>query len=289
MGADDAWSAEIKRLPFTPHPDPLALDDDLAERLLDGDLPLDQTPPGYAEVAALLAATVAAPRPAELAGQVAVLAELRVVTRARRAIPWGSGRPGRRRRVGLLVAVAVCGLSTTGIAAATTGTLPDPIRDTARRIFATVDYTAPMPSTTPGRQPAPSTGDGAAVGATSEGQGAGPAGVPDTTAGTAAVNDARCRASKTHSGGDRSNKLNAVTSQAPVEAARDADNDTRQCQKTRPDGTGGNGQEKHPSDGRAWQGGEPRRGASRQGQTDTTEPGWSPERGRPIETGPRRT
>ena len=100
MGADDAWSAEIKRLPFTPHPDPLALDDDLAERLLDGDLPLDKTPPGYAEVAALLAATVAPPRPAELAGQEAALAELRAVTRARRAIPRATGRPSRRRRVG---------------------------------------------------------------------------------------------------------------------------------------------------------------------------------------------
>ena len=122
MGADDAWSAEIKRLPFIPDPDPLALDEDLAEQLLDGDLPPDQAPPGYAEVAALLAAAVAAPSPAELAGRQAALAELR----ARRASPWGSGRPGRRRRrrVGLLVAAAVCALSTTGIAAATTGTLP---------------------------------------------------------------------------------------------------------------------------------------------------------------------
>jgi hypothetical protein len=45
MAADDAWSAEIKRLPFTPDPDPLALDDDLAERLLDGDIRPDQAPP----------------------------------------------------------------------------------------------------------------------------------------------------------------------------------------------------------------------------------------------------
>ena len=65
MGADDAWSAEIKRLPFTPHPDPLALDDDLAERLLDGDLPLDQTPPGYAEVAALRRRRSPSARPAD--------------------------------------------------------------------------------------------------------------------------------------------------------------------------------------------------------------------------------
>jgi hypothetical protein len=208
MGADDAWSAEIKRLPFTPDPDPLALDEDLAERLLDGDLPPDQAPAGYAEVAALLAATVAAPGPAELAGQEAALAELRAATRACRAIPKGSGKPGRRRRVGLLVAVAVCALSTTGIAAATTGTLPDPIRDTTRRIFATADDATPMSSTTPGRQSAPSTGDGAAVGATSEGQGARPAGVPETTAGTGAVNDDPCRASKARKGADRSKKPN---------------------------------------------------------------------------------
>ena len=90
MEADDAWSAEIKRLPLAPDPDPLALDDDLADRLLNGDLSLDQAPAGYAEVAALLAAAAAPPSPAELAGQEAVLAELRAATRARRAIPGGA-------------------------------------------------------------------------------------------------------------------------------------------------------------------------------------------------------
>jgi hypothetical protein len=296
MAADDTWSAEIKRLPFTPAPDPLALDDDLAERLLDGDLPPDQAPAGYAEVAALLAAAVAAPSSAELAGREAVVAELRAVTRARRAIPWGSGRPSRRRRVGLLVAVAVVGLSTTGIAAAATGTLPAPIGDTARRILATVDDATSMPSTTPGRQPAPSTGDGAAVGATSEGQGQRPAGVPEATAGPGAVNDDRCRASKTRKGADRSKKLNAVTSQAPVEAAGDADNVTSQCRNSRPDGTEGDGQEQHPpSDGHGWgQGGEPPPDAgSKPGQGQPGPPpisgGGSPEKGRPPETGPRRT
>jgi hypothetical protein len=265
---EDAWSAEIKRLAFTPDPDPLALDEDLAERLLDGDLPPDQAPAGYAEVAALLAATVAAPNPGELAGGEAALAELRAVTRARRAVPRATGRPGRRRRVGLLAAVAVLGLSTTGIAAAATGTLPAPIRDTARRYFATVDVTAPMPSTTPGRQPGPSTGDEAAVGATSERQGAMPAGVP-------------CRASKVGKGADRSKKLNAVTSQAPVEAAGDPENVPSECQKSRPDGTGGKGQEKHPpSDGHGrGQGGEP----------PPNKAGGSPEKGRPMQTGPRRT
>jgi hypothetical protein len=296
MAADDAWSAEIKRLPFTPAPDPLALDEDLAERLLDGDLPLDQAPAGYAEVAALLAAAVAAPSSAELAGREAALAELQAVTRARRAIPWGSGRPSRRRRVGLLVAVVVVGLSTTGIAAAATGTLPAPIGDTARRILATVDDATSMSSTTPGRQPAPGTGDGAAVGATSQGQGARPAGVPEATAGPGAVNDDRCRASKTGKGPDKNNKLHAVTSQAPVEAAGDADNLTSQCRNSRPDGTGGDGQEQHPpADGHGrGQGGEPPPDAgSKPGQGQPRPPpisgGGSPEKGRPPETGPRRT
>ena len=293
MAADDAWSAEIKRLPFTP--DPLALDDDVAERLLDGDLRPDQAPPGYAEVAALLAAAVAAPSPAERAGQEAALAELRAATRVRRALPRATGRPGRRRRVGLLVAVAVCGLSTTGIAAAATGTLPDPIRNAARRVLATVDDATSMPSTTPGRQPAPGTGDGAAVGATSEGQGPRPAGVPEATVGPGAVNDGPCRASKVGKGPDRSKKPNAGTSQAPVEAAGDADNVTSQCRKSQPDGTGGNGQGKHvPSDGHGrGQGGEPPPDAgSKSGQGRAGPPpnggGGSPEKGRPIETRPGR-
>jgi hypothetical protein len=295
MGADDAWSAEIKRLPFTPDPDPLALDEDLAERLLDGDLRPDQAPAGYAEVAALLAAAVAAPSPAELAGREAALAELRAATRARPAIPWGSGRPSRRRRVGLLVAVVVCGLSTTGIAAATTGTLPAPIRDTARRIFVTVGDAIPMSSTPPGRQPVPSTGEGAPVEATSEGQGPRPAGEPGATAGTGAVNDDPCRASKARKGPDKNNKLNAVTSQTPVEAASDADNVTSRCRNSQPDGTEGDGQEKHlPSDGHGrGQGGEPPPDAgSKPGQGQAGPPpnggGGSPE-GRPPETGPRRT
>ncbi|HEU4398850.1 MAG TPA: hypothetical protein VFU54_13580, partial [Actinomycetota bacterium] len=124
MAAEDAWAAELKRLLATPDPDPLALDEDTAEGLLDGALGPDQAPPGYGEVAALLAATVAAPSPAELAGQEAALAELRAVTRPRRAALSGRvGQRSRRRRVGLAVVVVVGGL-TGGGAAAATGQLP---------------------------------------------------------------------------------------------------------------------------------------------------------------------
>jgi hypothetical protein len=123
----------------------------------------------------LLAGTVAAPSPAELAGWEAALAELRAVTRPRRvAVPRGVGKAGRRRRTGLVVAVAVGALSTGGIAAAATGHVPDPIRDAARRIFATGTDATPNP----GRQPAPHAGKADAGGATTDGQGARPAGEP---------------------------------------------------------------------------------------------------------------
>jgi hypothetical protein len=224
MDAEDAWAAELKRLLATQDPDPLALDQDTAERLLDGDLPPDQAPPGYAEVAGLLAATVAAPSPAELTGQEAALAELRTVTRPRRvAVPRGVGKPGRRRRTGLVVAVAVGALSTGGIAAAATGHLPDPIRDTAQSIFATGADATPRPSPNPGWPPAPHAGKTDAGGATTDGQGARPAGEPESTAMRDAVNDDRCRASRARKGADKHKQLDAATSKAPAEGAGGAD------------------------------------------------------------------
>ncbi|MET0228949.1 MAG: hypothetical protein ABW234_09605 [Actinomycetes bacterium] len=80
------------RRPPDPDADPLALDDDTVERLLSGTLPPGQAPPGFAKVAELLAAGAAAPSSAELAGQAAVLTELRAVTR--------DGRPPSGPRAG---------------------------------------------------------------------------------------------------------------------------------------------------------------------------------------------
>ena len=241
MEVEDAWSAELKRLLATPDPDPLALEGDTAERLLDGDLPPDQAPPGYAEVAALLAATVAAPSPAELAGQGAALAELRAVTRPRRVtVPRGVGKAGRRRRVGLVVAVAVGALSTGGIAAAATGQVPDPIRDAVRRIFATGTDATPNP----GQQPAPHAGEADAGGASTAGQGARPAGEPGSTAMTDAVNDDRCQASRARKGADKHKKTDAATAKPLAEGAGGGDKIAASCQRSQPGGTGTNGQEK---------------------------------------------
>ena len=115
MGPDDASSAEMRRLPLDPDTDALALEDETVEWLLAGELSPDQAPPGFAEVAELLAAATAAPTHGELAGQAAVLAELRAVTRARRAPAHvrRAARPPRRRWAGL-AAVALVGALVTG-------------------------------------------------------------------------------------------------------------------------------------------------------------------------------
>ena len=93
MDADDASSADMRRPILDPSADPLALDEETVERLLAGDLPPAEAPPGYAKVAALLAAAAAEPTPEELAGQSAALAELRAVTRAPPSRHDGPGGP----------------------------------------------------------------------------------------------------------------------------------------------------------------------------------------------------
>ena len=137
MGADDASSADMRRPPANPDADPLALDDETLERLLTGELSPAQAPPGYAEVAAVLAATAAPPTPDELAGQAAALAELRAATRPRRALAHTRrvAGPPRRRWAGLAAAALVGALVTGGVAVAATGSLPAPVRNVARSIL----------------------------------------------------------------------------------------------------------------------------------------------------------
>ena len=75
-------------------------------------------------MAELLAAATAAPSPVELAGQAAVLAELRAVTRARRAPAPPAGRQAAAAPwAGLAAVVLVGALVTGGAAGAATGQL----------------------------------------------------------------------------------------------------------------------------------------------------------------------
>jgi hypothetical protein len=164
MDHNDAPSAEMRRPPPN---DPLALDDASVDRLLSG----AGAPPGYAGVARLLAAAVAPPTPEELAGQAAVLAELRAVTRDRRdAAPARPPRP-RRRRAGRAVVVVVGAMATGGVAAAT-GHLPAPVREAARSVLGPAEA-----ATSPG--PAQSAAPGTA---TTGSGGAGPGGSATTVA-----------------------------------------------------------------------------------------------------------
>ncbi len=120
-------------------PDPLALDQDTADRLLAGRLDPADAPPGYAEVAGVLAAAAAPANPHELADEAAAVATF-VTARLDRHGAVSHAAP-RRSPLGsklAVVAVALAVLMVGGVAAATTGTLPEP----AQRLVDSVSRTA---------------------------------------------------------------------------------------------------------------------------------------------------
>ena len=237
MDADDASPAEMRRRP-DPHADPLALDEETAERLLAGQLSPAQAPPRYAEVAALLAAAAAPPTPEELAGKAAALAELRAVTHAHAAIPRRAARPAQRRRVGLVAAVVAGALVTGGVAGAATGHLPGPVRDAARSILSTVGGAEPAtpvtsgPASTPRASTPGSAGAGqgpASTGATGRG--------PGTTGAAAAANpnlEKLCRAYLAGEGAEQGGKLDAAAFEALARAAGGKEKISAYCETVQP-------------------------------------------------------
>jgi hypothetical protein len=276
MGADDASSAEMGR----PSADPLALDEETVERLLAGDLSPAQTPPEYAEVAVLLAATVAAPSPDELAGQAVALAELRAVTQPRPAAPITRrvARLRRRRRVGLAVVVVVGALVTGGAAAAATGQLPGPVRDAARSILTTLGGAEPTTPTSPGRQPAPGTGSPDGGDAATGPQGprlTGPTHPGSGAAGAGSAADPEvdrlCRAFLAGERGKQGKKLEAAAFERLADAAGGDDKVAAFCQGSEP-GTAKPREHKQqapPDDQDLGQGGSPlSTGGGNQGQTE---------------------
>jgi hypothetical protein len=241
MGADDASSADMRRPPTEPDADPLALDDETVERLLRGELSPAQVPPGYAEVAALLAAATAPPSPGELSGQAAALVELRAATRRRRAAA-GTRRlagPPRRRRAGLAAVVLVGAVATGGVAAAATGHLPAPVREAARTVLAPLDdRTPPAPPGSSGAPPGrAATGGPASTGSQgSRPSGTTPRGPASTAAGPAAGQDqkGRCRAYLAGQGGEQGGKLDATAFQALARAAGGEDEVAGYCARLLP-------------------------------------------------------
>jgi hypothetical protein len=240
--ADDAAFAEmLRRLADSAGDDPLALDDDTAERLLAGDLDPADAPPGYAEVAVVLAAATAEPDPDELTGAAAAVAELAAVTRPGAAAARPARGPGRRRRTGLAVAVVVGALSMGGVAAAATGHLPEPIREAARDVLIRAGVATADPPAVQGRDAAEA---GAAGGAGPEDQGAQPTGTTDhggrrsrtaAPAGTG-TNNGLCRAYLAGKGSRRGRNPDVAAFRALAAAAGGPDRIASWCQGTRPGG-----------------------------------------------------
>jgi hypothetical protein len=240
--ADDAAFAEmLRRLADSAGDDPLALDDDTAERLLAGDLDPADAPPGYAEVAVVLAAATAEPDPDELIRAAAAVAELAAVTRPGAAAARPARGPGRRRRTGLAVAVVVGALSMGGVAAAATGHLPEPIREVARTILTAVG----VATSGPPAEPTPSTTEAGAGGAAGDGQGTRPTGAAnhgqrrqDSTSApvvAGAPGERLCRAFLSSQAVRQSQESEGSAFQAQA-AAGGGDETAGYCQGTRPAG-----------------------------------------------------
>jgi hypothetical protein len=253
MGADDASFAEMRRPLIDPDADPLALDEETADRLLAGDLPPSQVPPGYAEVAALLAATTASPTPEELAGQSRVLAELRAVTRTRRAAASTrrgraaassrrAVRPPRRRWAGLAAVALVGALVTGGAAVAASGIVPAPMRDAARSIQSAVGggREPAMPTWPDPRQPAPAASSPTSAGTTTGPKGPQPAGSTapgsDPTAGPVGEPDKAglCQAFLASQDKEHQKKMDAASFERLAEAAGGESRIPAYCNGTQP-------------------------------------------------------
>jgi hypothetical protein len=242
MRPDDGSPADMRRRFATPGAGSPPLDEDTLDRLLAGDLPPHDAPPGYAEVAALLAATVAPPRPEELTGQAAVLAELRAVTRAR-TIPARARRTGRRsrRRLGLAVVAVAGALATGGAAAAAGGHIPEPVRNAAHSILVSVGGADPATPV------APPTGDGTGPGATAAPSGPEPPGQTGPSSGSRAAGSATspdtaapdterlCRAYLASQDKQTGKKLKAPWSKLLADKAGGADKVLSYCQDLLPE------------------------------------------------------
>jgi len=265
MGDGDASSADMRRAVAGPDADPLAVDEETVERLLTGDLPPDQAPSGYAEVARLLAAAVAAPNPGELAGQAAVLAELRAVTRARAVA--GARRAARvdtrrRRRTGLAVVVVAGALAAGGVAGAASGHLQGQVREAARTILATGGGEPPA-STRTGPWPAPVTGTGGAAREGSRPGGAtggrlGPAGAAPASPDLEGL----CQAFRSGKGAELGGKLDAASFRVLARAAGGEDKVAAFCEAIPP----ADDKPKEPSVSKEPGRPDPRGGGGNQGQ-----------------------
>ena len=277
MDADDASFADMRRSLTDPDADRLALDEETVERLLSGDLPSSQVPPGYAQVAALLATTTAEPTPEELAGRSGVLAELRAVTRPRRAGAHArrAARPPKRRWAGLAAVALVGALLTGGVAVAATGNLPAPVRDVARSILGGAGGDlGPATPTRPDPQAAPDASSPASAGRVAGPKGPLPTGstVPGSSpkgAGPVAEpnRERLCKAYLASQDKDHGMKMDAAAFERLAEAAGGESRIPAYCKGTQPGDRKSRDEKQQPPGGQKHgQGGPPPSNGGGQGQ-----------------------
>jgi hypothetical protein len=126
MNDDDGLEADMHRLLWFLEAAPPVADQDPLERLLDGRLDPESAPPGYSEVAGLLAAATAPAAPEELAGERLAMATFAAVMRSTppTLVPRRTAVPRKAFTMKAAAAALVAVLSVGGIAAAATGLLP---------------------------------------------------------------------------------------------------------------------------------------------------------------------
>jgi hypothetical protein len=152
MNPWDDFRGEMRRMP---------LDRDTMDRLLNGAVDPDDSPPGYGQIAGILRAATAGATPEELAGERGAVAMIAAAARSHPLPPARSTqRRSRmhpvRRKVGI-AALVLSGAfgATTGLAAA--GTLPGAAQAVAHDVLAKIGISVPdtnqsQPDTTKGSQ-----------------------------------------------------------------------------------------------------------------------------------------
>jgi hypothetical protein len=129
----------------------LPLDTDTADRLLRGVVPTEDAPPGYGEVALLLAAAADLAASDELIDQGHTVAAMAAVVRSSQAQPKSRSRSvmPRLKLVSAFTAAALT--ATTGLAFA--GSLPGAAQDVAANMLAQVGVSVPGPNSSSGDHP----------------------------------------------------------------------------------------------------------------------------------------
>jgi hypothetical protein len=212
-------------LPGSPEAAPPAADQDTLERLLSGRFGPGSVPPGYGELARLLAAAAAPAAPEELAGEQLARTTFAAEMRSRPPILSPRRTPVARKAFTMKAAAAalVAVLSLGGIAAAATGLLPDQASPVVGQKPATTDADAAAHRL--GKAATANLGESAQAGSP-DGQGRESAVGPDATA---AARAGLCRAWQAGQGADHGRRMDAVAFQALVAAAGGADEVAAYC------------------------------------------------------------